>query len=321
MAALHLLLLARLALLIVSASTRTIRPGQPSNPRHVLQSVDSDASNFTHVCDPARSDLKDVDVTSFLFCDKSQPFSVRAKDLIGRMTVAEKVAQLGNEALGVARLGLPFYQWWSEILHGVSTMGGGARFDNGPIRGATSFPTVMVTAASFNQSLWKGIGQAVSTEARAMHNVGQAGLTFWSPNVNVVRDPRWGRIMETPGEDPFVVGIYAVNFVRGLQDVEGHVDVEDLNSRPLKVAACCKHYAAYDLEDWHGVDRHHFNARVTRRGKGNVSGSSKKERRKAKRCCDFLIMAGAWDEIKRWAIMFFSNRLNQLVETPVKSSI
>ena len=95
-----------------------------------------------------------------------------------------------------------------------------------------------------------------------MHNEGQAGLTFWSPNINVVRDPRWGRAMETPGEDTFVIGRYAVNYVRGLQDVEGHEYSGDLNYRPLKVSACCKHYAAYDLENWEGVDRFHFDAKV-----------------------------------------------------------
>lgn len=104
--------------------------------------------------------------------------------------------------------------------------------------------------------------QAVSTEARAMFNLGHAGLTFWSPNINVVRDPRWGRVLETPGEDPFVVGKYASNYVRGLQDVEGTENTKDLNSRPLKVAACCKHYAAYDVDNWLGVDRYHFDSRV-----------------------------------------------------------
>ena len=103
--------------------------------------------------------------------------------------------------------------------------------------------------------------QAVSTEARAMYNLGHAGLTFWSPKINIVRDPRWGRGLETPGEDPYVAGMYAVNYVRGLQDVVGTEDA-DLNSRPLKVSACCKHYAAYDLENWGGTDRFSFDARV-----------------------------------------------------------
>lgn len=95
-----------------------------------------------------------------------------------------------------------------------------------------------------------------------MHNLGRAGLTFWSPNINVVRDPRWGRTLETPGEDPFVVGTYAVNYVRGLQDVEGAKHTADPNQRPLKVSSCCKHYVAYDLDNWEEIDRLHFDARV-----------------------------------------------------------
>ncbi|URE40679.1 Glycosyl hydrolase family 3 N terminal domain [Musa troglodytarum] len=95
-----------------------------------------------------------------------------------------------------------------------------------------------------------------------MHNLGHAGLTFWSPNINVVRDPRWGRILETPGEDPFLVGKYAANFVRGLQDVEGNEVAANPDSRPLKVSSCCKHYAAYDVDNWFGIDRYHFDARV-----------------------------------------------------------
>lgn len=100
-----------------------------------------------------------------------------------------------------------------------------------------------------------------------MNNLGVAGLTFWSPVINVVRDPRWGRTLETSGEDPFVNGVYAVNFVRGLQDVEGSENVKDPNSRDLKVAACCKHYAAYDIDQWvtYGGavwDRFHYNSNV-----------------------------------------------------------
>lgn len=104
--------------------------------------------------------------------------------------------------------------------------------------------------------------KVVSTEARAMYNLGMAGLKFWSPNINVVTDPIWGRTLETPGEDPFVVGHHAVSYVRGLQDVEGSEYSEDPNSRPLKVSSCCKHYAAYDLEDWLGVNRWTFDAKV-----------------------------------------------------------
>lgn len=96
--------------------------------------------------------------------------------------------------------------------------------------------------------------QVVSDEARAMYNGGAAGLTYWSPNVNIFRDPRWGRGQETPGEDPTLAGKYAASYVRGLQG--------DGAGNRLKVAACCKHYTAYDLDNWNGVDRFHFNARV-----------------------------------------------------------
>ena len=95
--------------------------------------------------------------------------------------------------------------------------------------------------------------QVVSNEARAMYNGGVGGLTYWSPNVNILRDPRWGRGQETPGEDPVLAGKYAASYVRGLQGND--------RSR-LKVAACCKHFTAYDLDNWNGVDRFHFNAKV-----------------------------------------------------------
>ncbi|KAL5983584.1 putative beta-D-xylosidase 2 [Asimina triloba] len=97
--------------------------------------------------------------------------------------------------------------------------------------------------------------RVVSDEARAMYNGGIAGLTYWSPNVNIFRDPRWGRGQETPGEDPTVAAKYGASYVRGLQDQRGN---------RLKVAACCKHYTAYDLDNWKGIDRFHFNAKVSK---------------------------------------------------------
>lgn len=100
--------------------------------------------------------------------------------------------------------------------------------------------------------------KVVSTEARAMHNVGLGGLTFWSPNVNIFRDPRWGRGQETPGEDPTLSSKYAASYVRGLQRSD------DGSPNKLKVAACCKHYTAYDVDNWKGTDRYHFNAVVRR---------------------------------------------------------
>lgn len=98
------------------------------------------------------------------------------------------------------------------------------------------------------------VPQVVSDEARAMYNGGAAGLTYWSPNVNIFRDPRWGRGQETPGEDPVLAGKYAASYVKGLQG-------NGAGNR-LKVAACCKHYTAYDLDNWNGIDRYHFDARV-----------------------------------------------------------
>ncbi|KAJ4850320.1 hypothetical protein Tsubulata_005835 [Turnera subulata] len=214
-------------------------------------------SNFTFVCDPESYSNLGLDMKAFPFCDKSLSYDVRASDLVKQMTLSEKVLQLGNTNYGntnygVRRLGLLKYEWWSEALHGVSKVGPGTFFDD-VVPGSTSFPTVITSAAAFNESLWKTIGRAVSMEAR---------LTYWSPNIIVGRDPRWGRAIETPGEDPFVVGKYAANYVRGLEDVEGTENSTDLNSRPLKVSSCCKHYAAYDVDNWKGVERYSFDARV-----------------------------------------------------------
>ncbi|KAL6660678.1 hypothetical protein ACP70R_001713 [Stipagrostis hirtigluma subsp. patula] len=192
------------------------------------------------------------------FCDRSLPAARRAADLVSRLTAAEKVAQLGDEAPGVPRLGVPAYKWWSEGLHGLSYWGHGMRF-NGTVRGVTSFPQVLLTAAAFDDGLWFRIGQAIGREARALYNLGQAeGLTIWSPNINIFRDPRWGRGQETPGEDPTTASKYAVAFVRGLQG-----STAAGAAAPLQTSACCKHATAYDLEDWNGVARYNFNARVT----------------------------------------------------------
>ncbi|KAJ9168829.1 hypothetical protein P3X46_020313 [Hevea brasiliensis] len=232
------------------------------NQSLVIENATPTGSNFTFICDPLRKAQIGIDMSTFAFCDKKLPYPARARDLVGRMTLSEKVTQLGNNATALPRLGLTRYDWWSEALHGMSNVGPGTFFDNlVPI--ATSFPTVILTTASFNEVLWKSIGEAVSTEARAAYNLARGGLTYWSPTINVVRDPRWGRITETPGEDPLVVGTYAANYVRGLQDIPGTEKTADLNSRPLKVSACCKHYTAYDVDNWQGVQRYSFDAKVT----------------------------------------------------------
>ncbi|KAK8718149.1 hypothetical protein V6N13_045394 [Hibiscus sabdariffa] len=203
---------------------------------------------------PFACDPKDSTTAALPFCRVSMPISDRVNDLIGRLTLQEKVKLLISGAAAVPRLGIKGYEWWSEALHGVSDVGPGTRF-GGAFPGATSFPQVITTAASFNATLWEAIGRVVSDEARAMYNGGTAGLTYWSPNVNIFRDPRWGRGQETPGEDPVLAGTYAAFYVRGLQGSEGD---------RLKVAACCKHFTAYDLDNWNGVDRFHFNAKVSK---------------------------------------------------------
>ncbi|KAL7139616.1 hypothetical protein ABFS83_09G064800 [Erythranthe nasuta] len=217
----------------------------------LLITVATSASRPPFACDPKDSATKEL-----AFCRTDFGTADRVKDLIGRLTLQEKVRLLVNNAAAVPRLGIMGYEWWSEALHGVSNVGPGTRF-GGQFPGATSFPQVITTAASFNESLWEEIGKVVSDEGRAMYNGGAAGLTYWSPNVNILRDPRWGRGQETPGEDPVVAGKYATRYVRGLQGSDGGGD-------RLKVAACCKHYTAYDLDNWNGVDRFHFNAQVSK---------------------------------------------------------
>ncbi|KAJ1261936.1 hypothetical protein BS78_09G067000 [Paspalum vaginatum] len=196
------------------------------------------------------------------FCNAKLPAAHRAADLVSRMTPAEAASQLGDVAAGVPRLGVPPYKWWNEALHGVAISGKGIHLDQGAVRSATSFPQVLLTAATFNDDLWFRIGQATGKEARALYNIGQAeGLTMWSPNVNIFRDPRWGRGQETPGEDPAVASRYAAAFVRGLQG-----SASNTRSAPppvLQTSACCKHATAYDLEDWKGVSRYSFKATVT----------------------------------------------------------
>ncbi|PWA65680.1 glycosyl hydrolase family protein [Artemisia annua] len=176
--------------------------------------------------------------------------------MVTRLTLEEKIGYLVNNASSIQCLGIPGYNWWSEALHGVSNVGPATYFSN-VVPAATSFPQVILTAASFNETLFKAIGK-MSTEARAMYNVGLAGLTYWSPNVNIFRDPRWGRGQETPGEDPVLTSKYAVDYVKGLQERD------DGDKERLKVGACCKHYTAYDVDNWKGIDRYHFNAVVTK---------------------------------------------------------
>ncbi|KAM7514593.1 hypothetical protein LguiA_004176 [Lonicera macranthoides] len=212
---------------------------------------------------PYSCDSSNPHTKSLPFCNPNLPIPVRARDLVDRLTLDEKVSQLVNTAAAIPRLDIPAYEWWSEALHGVADAGYGVEF-NGRIKNATSFPQVILTAASFDSKLWYRIGQVIGKEARAVYNEGQTkGMTFWAPNINVFRDPRWGRGQETPGEDPLVTGKYAVSYVRGIQgDVfEGG---KLFTNGPLQASACCKHFTAYDLDHWKGINRFEFDAKVSK---------------------------------------------------------
>ncbi|KAG8377373.1 hypothetical protein BUALT_Bualt08G0026300 [Buddleja alternifolia] len=183
---------------------------------------------------------------SLPFCQTTLPIHKRVEDLVSRLTLDEKISQLVNSAPAIPRLGIPAYEWWSEALHGVSGYGLGVSF-NGRIRSATSFPQVILSASTFDSHLWYRIAQA-------------KGMTFWAPNINIFRDPRWGRGHETPGEDPLVGGKYAVSYVRGIQG-DKYEGGQSINL--LQASACCKHFTAYDLDNWKGISRLGFDAQVT----------------------------------------------------------
>jgi beta-glucosidase len=175
------------------------------------------------------------------------PVDARVNDLLKQLTLPEKISLLGYRSKAVPRLGIPAYNWWNEALHGVARAGN-----------ATIFPQAIGMAATFNNELMLQSADAISTEARAKYNLAvkkdqrlqYMGLTFWSPNINIFRDPRWGRGQETYGEDPFLTATMGSAFVRGMQG-------NDKNH--LKTAACAKHLAVHSGPE---KDRHTFNAIV-----------------------------------------------------------
>jgi beta-glucosidase len=184
------------------------------------------------------------------FRDPDAPLDARVADLVGRLTLEEKVGQLMNTAPAIPRLGIPAYDWWSEGLHGVARAGV-----------ATVFPQAIGLAATWDTGMMHEAATVVSTEARAKHHEAvragrrdiYEGLTFWSPNINIFRDPRWGRGMETYGEDPFLAGRLAVAFVRGMQGDD---------PRYLRVVATPKHFAVHSGPE---PLRHAFDAVVDAR--------------------------------------------------------
>ena len=182
-----------------------------------------------------------------VFRNPQQPAEVRVNDLLHRLTLEEKISLLGFRSKEVQRLGIPAYNWWNEALHGVARAGV-----------ATVFPQAIGMAATFNDSLLFEAANVISTEARAKYNLSVSqnrrlqymGLTFWSPNINIFRDPRWGRGQETYGEDPFLTAHMGTAFIKGLQGND---------SRYLKTSACAKHFAVHSGPE---NGRHTFNAIV-----------------------------------------------------------
>jgi beta-glucosidase len=184
------------------------------------------------------------------FMNPDLPAERRAADLVSRMTLDEKVLQMQNSAPAIPRLGIPAYDWWNEALHGVARAGL-----------ATVFPQAIGLAATWDTTLMHRIAETISTEARAKYNEAirnddhsrYHGLTFWSPNINIFRDPRWGRGQETYGEDPFLTSRMAVAFIKGMQG-------ED--PRYYKVIATAKHYAVHSGPE---SSRHQFDVKPAER--------------------------------------------------------
>lgn len=182
-----------------------------------------------------------------LFRDEKAPIDARVADLIKTLTLKEKISLLGFDSPSIGRLQIPAYNWWNEALHGIARGGE-----------ATIFPQAIAMAATFNTPLIQQVGNTISTEARAKFNLSTQndwhqqymGLTFWTPNINIFRDPRWGRGQETYGEDPFLTASMGTAFVKGLQ---GN------NSQLLKTAACAKHFAVHSGPE---AIRHTFNVVV-----------------------------------------------------------
>ncbi len=178
------------------------------------------------------------------YMNPALPTEQRVKDLVGRMTLEEKVSQMRDHAVAIPRLGVPKYDWWNEGLHGVAFAGY-----------ATNFPQVIGMAATWDADLVNRMGQTISTEARAKYNEAMRqdhhemffGLTFWAPNINIFRDPRWGRGQETYGEDPFLTGRMAVAFVKGMQGDD---------PKYFKLISTPKHFAVHSGPE---PMRHQFN--------------------------------------------------------------
>lgn len=176
-------------------------------------------------------------------------FRQKAQELVDKMTLEEVASQLKYDSPSIERLNIPAYNWWNEALHGVARAGV-----------ATMFPQAIALAAMFDEEAIKTVGEIIATEGRAKYNEQSKqgdrdiykGLTFWSPNINIFRDPRWGRGHETYGEDPYLTARLGVAYIKGLQG----------DGEYMKAAACAKHFAVHSGPE---AKRHKFNAKVSKR--------------------------------------------------------
>jgi beta-glucosidase len=199
---------------------------------------------------PCKSQTIDKNIQNLPFYNTSLSIDERIQDLISRLTLEEKADQMMNNTSAIERLGILPYSYWNEALHGVGRSGI-----------ATVFPQAIGLGATFDGDLAYRVSSAISDEARAMHNAAKSkgynkqygGLTFWTPNINIFRDPRWGRGQETYGEDPFLTATIGTAFVKGLQGD---------NPYYLKTAACAKHFAVHSGPE---KLRHEFNAEVSQK--------------------------------------------------------
>lgn len=225
---------------LVQQETKKIRKGYPKK-KPAKQRIPKNKENRPAV---RRTGMKPK------YQDETLSFEERAKDLVDHMTIEECASQMLHESGKIDRLGIKAYNWWNEALHGAARSGM-----------ATVFPQAIAMAATFDEDLVGRIAKAAAEEGRAKYNTFQKyedygiykGLTFWSPNVNIFRDPRWGRGQETYGEDPYLTGLLGVSFVKGLQGDD---------PRYLKAAGCAKHFAVHSGPE--GV-RHEFDAKANKK--------------------------------------------------------
>jgi beta-glucosidase len=237
-----------LAALSLSASCACQRADIARSPKAVIPAQTAPASSAATASasvEPSASAAS----PEYPFRDPKLSFGERARNLVSLLTLQEKIAQMTHDTPAIERLGIPAYSWWNEALHGVARNGR-----------ATVFPQAIGLAATFDDALLHDVAHAIADEARAKYNAARAlgnpgryaGLTFWSPNVNIFRDPRWGRGQETYGEDPYLTSRMGVAFVRGLQGDDPNL---------LETAGCAKHFAVHSGPE---ALRHEFDAKPTK---------------------------------------------------------